>query len=127
VVARAGRERPVDFHRPRPRSCCDGGVELFLVHRDAPQPVVGASDGRGGDILWQDVGHANNVVAMAGLNGKLYCVTNDNLLWWREPVLTEVNWTRIGRADKLVALAAMGGKLFAVTPDGALLWLDALA
>jgi hypothetical protein len=28
----------------------------------------------------------NNVVAMAGINDKLFAATNDNQLWWRDPV-----------------------------------------
>jgi hypothetical protein len=64
---------------------------------------------------------------MTGHNGKLYCVTSDNRLWWRQPVLYEFNWTPIGPADNVVALAGMSGKLFAATSDNALWWRDAVS
>jgi hypothetical protein len=70
--------------------------------------------------VWQDIGHANNVVAMAAINNKLFCVTQDNRLWARDPVLFEVNWQDIGHANNVVAMAAINGKLFCATRDNRL-------
>ncbi|WP_275439146.1 hypothetical protein [Archangium violaceum] len=30
---------------------------------------------------WQEIGHANNVVAMAATPNKLFCATKDDKLW----------------------------------------------
>jgi hypothetical protein len=39
-----------------------------------------------GQVNWDHIGHANDVVAMAAINGKLFAATRDNRLWWRDPV-----------------------------------------
>ena len=36
------------------------------------------------NVHWDPIGEANNVVAMAATNGKLFAVTYDNVLWARE-------------------------------------------
>jgi hypothetical protein len=76
---------------------------------------------------WEVIGHANDVVAMAAMEGRLFAATRDNLLWWREPVGQNVTWGRIGHANDSVAMTGgenissnLGGKLFAVTRDNAL-------
>jgi hypothetical protein len=74
--------------------------------------------------VWDRIGHANNVVAMAAINEKLFCATRDNSLWWRDPVGWEVNWDRIGHANNVVAMAAINGKLFCATQDNSLWWRD---
>jgi len=79
----------------------------------------------GGDMPWTDLGHAGNVIAMAGHNGKLYGIS-DNCLCWRQPLLTEVKWTLIGPAEDVIAIACVGGKIFAARSDGSLWWRDAL-
>jgi hypothetical protein len=66
---------------------------------------------------WQDIGHANNVVAMTALTNKLFCATSDNQLWARDPVLSNVNWQAIGHANNVVAMAALEGRLFCATKD----------
>jgi hypothetical protein len=73
---------------------------------------------------WEEVGHANDVVAMAAINGKLFAATRDNRLWWRDPVGANVNWEEIGHANDVVAMAAINGKLFAATRDNRLWWRD---
>jgi hypothetical protein len=73
---------------------------------------------------WDHIGHANDVVAMAAINGKLFAATSDNRLWWRDPVGTNVNWDHIGHANDVVAMAAINGKLFAATSDNRLWWRD---
>ena len=74
--------------------------------------------------LWDPIGHANNVVAMAALNDKLFAATSDNQLWWRDPVGTNVSWDPIGHANNVVAMAALNDKLFAATSDNQLWWRD---
>ena len=71
---------------------------------------------------WTDIGHANDLVAMAGLAGKLYCATADNRLWMREPVPWEVGWIDIGHANNVVAMDAIAGNLFCAT-TGNRLWI----
>jgi hypothetical protein len=71
---------------------------------------------------WQDVGHANSVVALTAMQGKLYCATTANELWMRDPVPSNVNWTRIGHANGLRAMTALGGKLYCATNDN-VLWM----
>jgi hypothetical protein len=62
----------------------------------------------------------------ATASGKLFAVTRDNKLWWREPVGEDVNWEQIGYAIDVVGLAAIDGKLFAATSDNRLWWRDAI-
>jgi hypothetical protein len=69
---------------------------------------------------WSDAGHANDVTAMAGLDGRLFAVTGDNRLWVRDAVTREINWTPIGHANDVVGLAATGGRLFCATADNRL-------
>jgi len=38
------------------------------------------------ELQWDHISHANDVVAMAAINGKLFAATRDNRLWWRDPV-----------------------------------------
>jgi hypothetical protein len=77
--------------------------------------------------IWDPIGDANNVVAMAAISGKLFAATNDNQLWWRDPVGVNVNWDPIGYANNVVAMTAISGKLFAATNDNQLWWRDPVA
>src|SRR5215217_6505924 len=78
--------------------------------------------------IWEDIGPAVRVAAMAAINNKLFASIRDNRLWWRDPVGFEVNWERIGDAidgaDEVVAMAAINNKLFAATRDKRLWWRD---
>ncbi|GAB7045141.1 hypothetical protein JCM9534A_02670 [Catenuloplanes indicus JCM 9534] len=74
---------------------------------------------------WREIGHANDVTAMAGLNGKLYCTTRDNQLWMRDPIAWEVDWVAIGHANNVVAMAGLNGMLFCATGDNRLWMRDA--
>ena len=86
-------------------------------------PKIGEIVRRTGPMSkWDEIGHANRVVAMATASGKLFAATSDNKLWWRDPVGTNVNWTHIGHANKVVGMAACSGKLFAATSDNKLWW-----
>lgn len=69
---------------------------------------------------WEDVGHANDIVAMTGIDGKLYGATGSNRLWRRYPVLADVVWRQIGHANEIRAMAATRGLLFAVTAANSL-------
>ena len=72
---------------------------------------------------WDQIGHANNVVAMTAVNKKLYAVTRDNKLWRRdrEP---NVDWVPIGHANNVVGMAGANCKLYAATADNKLWWRD---
>ena len=74
---------------------------------------------------WTEVGHANNVVAMAAMDGRLFAATSDNTLWRRDAVSTPVDWTHIGHANSVTGLAATGGRLFCATSDNRLWTRDA--
>jgi hypothetical protein len=55
-------------------------------------------------------------INIPGVGPKLFCATEDNKLWWRDPVGHEVNWQHIGHANGVVAMTAARGKLFCTTP-----------
>jgi hypothetical protein len=74
------------------------------------------------ETAWTDIGHANDLVAMAGLDGKLYCATSDNRLWMRDPVAWEVDWVDIGHANDVVGMTGLDGKLYCATADNNL-WM----
>jgi hypothetical protein len=77
---------------------------------------------------WRRVGHANDVVAMTNLNGRLFCVTQDQTLWMRLPLLYEVDWTAIGTVPTAaIGLAGHAGKLFVSTVTDQLWWRDAVS
>lgn len=83
--------------------------------------------GIGAGTAWRRVGHANDVVAMTNLNGRLFCVTSDRTLWMRLPVLSEIDWTAIGTCPAAVTgLAGYAGKLLASTSTDELWWRDAV-
>ncbi|WP_327000317.1 matrixin family metalloprotease [Dactylosporangium sp. NBC_01737] len=107
-------------------SSVPGAVMFPTVRPDFTLRALTADDLAAIDALyalpWRDIGHANNVVAMAGLNGKLYCATSDNQLWMRDPVGWEVDWVAIGHANNVVAMAGLNGKLFCATSDNRL-WI----
>jgi hypothetical protein len=74
---------------------------------------------------WTDISHANDVVAMTSLDGRLYCVTGNNSLWMRSAFRRDTDWTNIGHANEVTALAASGGRLFCATRDNRLWSRDA--
>src|SRR6266498_132977 len=70
---------------------------------------------------WMDIGHANDVVAMAqSYNYTLFAATRDNLLWIRDLVEYNVNWRLNGHAINVVAMALIHGWLYAATRDNQL-------
>ena len=70
---------------------------------------------------WRDIGHANDVVALATDGDVLYCLTGDDRLWWRPAVEQEVDWTPIGPGvGGASTLAFAGGLLYAGDATGVL-------
>jgi hypothetical protein len=74
---------------------------------------------------WQHIGRADDIVALAALDCRLFGVTSDNRLWRRFPVGADVPWKHIGHADDVSTMAASGNKLFCITADNALWSRDA--
>jgi hypothetical protein len=62
---------PVTYPRGIPVWCFFRPDYLFIA---PPAPVA---------FNWHPIGHANNVVAMAAINNKLFAATRDNVLWVR--------------------------------------------
>jgi hypothetical protein len=81
------------------------------------QSFAGLSPG-----AWSRAGHANDIVAMTNLNGRLFAATSDQRLWSRLPVLHEIDWDVIGHTPPLTALARYGGRLWGATADNHLVW-----
>jgi hypothetical protein len=102
-----------------------GGQELPLHNPPiSDHPLVYATVTLTTPLPWDQIGHANNVVAMAAINNELFAATIDDRLWWRDPVGTNVNWDHIGHANNVVAMTAINNKLFAATSDSRLWWRD---
>jgi hypothetical protein len=99
-------------------ACYEG---LFAATSSNELLYIRFSDLGGPPSSWSLVGHANNLVAMTNLNGRLYAVDRDNRLWIRPPVLADVSWTDVGHANAVNALAGHAGKLFVSTKEN-LLW-----
>ncbi len=72
------------------------------------------------DIIWEGIGHANNIVGLGATNGMVYSVTSDNKLWKRDAYPYNVNWTQIGTANNITTLAGVNNKLYAVSADNRL-------
>jgi hypothetical protein len=65
---------------------------------------------------------------MTNLNGRLFCVTQDQTLWMRLPLLYEVDWTAIGTVPTAATgLAGHAGKLLVSTVTDQLWWRDAVS
>jgi hypothetical protein len=69
------------------------------------------------DLGWQQIGYANEVVAMAAMQGKIYAASRYNKLWIRDPTAQNIRWRLLGSANRVRALAAVNGKLFGATED----------
>jgi hypothetical protein len=69
---------------------------------------------------WQQIGHANDVVAMCAINNKIFGRTTDNRLWVRDPLPTDIPWQHIGHANDVVAMAAINNRIFGATSDNTL-------
>jgi len=108
-------------------SSVPGSIMFPTVSPNATRRTLHADDLSGlgqlyPETSWTDIGHANNVAAMAGLGSKLYCATSDNRLWIRDAVAWEVDWVDIGHANNVVGMTGLAGKLYCATADDRL-WM----
>ena len=85
---------------------------LLLLCALAPLAALGEEDPE-----WQQIGRADEVIAMTAMDGKLFAVTRDNRLWGRDPVPQDIRWQLLGSANRVVALAGVNGRLFGATRD----------
>jgi hypothetical protein len=78
----------------------------------------------GGDVPWELVGDASNIVVLGSQGRKLWAVTANGRLLVREPVRRDVPWKMLATAEQIVALAGAVGVLYGATRAGALLRRD---
>jgi hypothetical protein len=82
------------------------------------------------DEGWERVGDAPAVVAMTAVENKLFAVTSDGALLFREPVGQNLRWRRVGEAPGIVALSsgeAVSGRpvgIYLLARSGALFFRD---
>jgi len=72
------------------------------------------------EINWQLIGHAQQVIAMTSLGGKLFVVTDNNTPWIREPIHNDIPWQILEPVRNsdivIIAVASISNKqLFAAT------------
>jgi hypothetical protein len=73
------------------------------------------------NVAWQDIGQANDIIAMAGLDARLYAISGDGRLWQRTAMPGAV-WVEIQTPPPTaVALAAADGRLYVAASDGSLM------
>jgi hypothetical protein len=88
-------------------------ISLHLGGYGAPR------DGRF-SLQWINKGVVPEAVSIAGLTGKLYIVSNDNLLFM-DPAETSQNWKSAGKTENVISIAGLNGKLYAINNKGELL------
>ncbi|MEI6050295.1 MAG: hypothetical protein WCS03_15435 [Bacteroidota bacterium] len=71
-------------------------------------------------LQWINKGAVPDAVAMGGVTGKLYIVSNGNLLSMI-PSETSSEWKSDGKAENIISIAGLDGKLYAVNKKGELL------
>lgn len=72
------------------------------------------------NVTWDPIGEAIDVLAMAGMDARLYALTGDGKLW-RRTTLAGVLWEQLGTGPANAgALAAAEGRLYVATTDGSL-------
>jgi hypothetical protein len=82
------------------------------------------------DSDWERIGDAPGVIAMTAAENKLFAVTSDGALLFREPTGQNLRWRRIGEAPDVVAITsseAVEGRpvgLFLLTRSGAILFRE---
>lgn len=73
-------------------------------------------------IDWNFRGNTpKGIVAITGLDGKLFAVDSSSILWSGTLSGEHISWEKTGTADGIKALAAMNGKLYAVADNGEIL------
>ncbi|GGK72383.1 hypothetical protein Ppa06_30740 [Planomonospora parontospora subsp. parontospora] len=75
---------------------------------------------------WRPVGPAPGVVALTGMNGRLYAACADGRIRTRLPFAAPAEWTDLCDSGGATALAAHAGRLVAAAPDLPLRWRAAL-
>ncbi len=105
------------------------GLQDKVVSR-ITQNVVSRLSRLGPPDLWEQVGHAADVVAMCSLywwadmgpsSGRyFFAATRDNRLWRRAPDPVNVTWEPIGDAVSVLSMAGVDARLYAITADGRL-------
>jgi hypothetical protein len=75
-------------------------------------------------MTWTYVGRMDKPVTMTASTAKLYAISDDNTLWQRDPVLSDVGWQRAGTGTTAgtSALTYGSGLFFAFDWDRAAFW-----
>lgn len=71
---------------------------------------------------WENIGQANDGLALTALNGKLFMATAQDRLLQRYPIGADVAWRDINHANNVIAIAGIGDTLFCITGDNQLWW-----
>lgn len=108
------------------QGCARPGLYGVYANAGLFRGWVNATMARTAEPTWANIAHANNVVAMASVDGRLFAATSDNRLWARDPVLSDISWTYIGHANNVTAMAGLNGRLYASTSDNRLWVRDAV-
>ena len=105
------------------------GLQDAAVSR-ITQNVVSRLSGLKPPDLWEQVGHAVDVVAMCSLywwadmgpsSGRyFFAATRDDRFWRRAPDAVNVTWEPIGEAVSVLSMAGLDARLYAITADGRL-------
>jgi hypothetical protein len=133
VVGRLSRLKPPDLwaqvgHATNVRAMCGlswwadlgPGSGRFLFAATSPENRLWRRLPLLVNVSWEQLGEANDVIAMAAMDARLYAITADGTLWRRTPALG-VPWEQLGTAPaNASALAATDGLLYAATSDGSL-------
>lgn len=91
-------------------------------------PLAGFGDPRQGrfSINFQEMGVAQNAVAMCSSDTKLYMATSDNKLWQADINSSAPNWVFMGMAYYVTALTYGNGKLYGTDKNNKLWMRDAI-
>lgn len=79
-----------------------------------------------GQPRWRRIGEAQSVLSMVGFKTRLYALTSNQILWWRDVRAGDVPWTKMGYNNgytydiDLRQIAVSGGRLYALGMDGKL-------
>jgi hypothetical protein len=71
-------------------------------------------------LHWKELEQLSEVTSMTGLDGKIFIVSNNDLLW-KNIDAQNSSWKTAGRAANIKAIAGLNGKLYAVNNNGELL------
>lgn len=71
-------------------------------------------------LTWKSVSSLPEVLAVTGLNGKLYAATSSNELLEGTVSNQEIAWKNMGKIDRLSAITSLNGKLYGISNDNLL-------